>query len=77
MSDIEEKTVITSYESIIDLSETGKKAIPCVMECIEILFAAYFIGMNDIKRANAAYHVFRFIQSCESDIKNTIWQSAI
>ncbi|MBD5556455.1 MAG: phosphotransferase [Roseburia sp.] len=64
------KAVIAGYESIINLSEKEKNAIPCVMECIEILFVAYFISMNDIKHANDAYKVFRFIQSCESDIKN-------
>ena len=64
------KAVIAGYESIINLSEKEKNAIPCVMECIEILFVAYFISMNDTKHANDAYKVFRFIQSCESDIKN-------
>ena len=62
------KSVIAGYESIINLSEKEKYAIPCVMECIEILFVAYFIGMNDIKHANDAYNMFRFIQSCENDI---------
>ncbi|MDE6387913.1 MAG: phosphotransferase [Lachnospiraceae bacterium] len=66
------KSVIGGYESIIRLSEKEKKSIPCVMECIEILFVAYFIGMKDTKHANDAYRVFRFIQNCESDIKNTI-----
>ena len=64
------KSVIAGYESIINLSE--KYAIPCVMECIEILFVAYFINMNDTKHANDAYNVFRFIQNCESEIKNAI-----
>ena len=66
------KSVIAGYESINKLSEKEKEAIPCVMECIEILFVAFFIGMNDTKHANDAYHVFRFIQDCESDIKNAI-----
>lgn len=66
------KSVIAGYESIIHLSAKEKEAIPCVMECIEILFVAFFISMNDTKHANDAYHVFRFIQNCESDIKNEI-----
>ncbi len=66
------KSVIAGYESIINLSEKEKNAIPCVMECIEILFVAYFISINDTKHANDAYNVFRFIQNCESDIKNAI-----
>lgn len=66
------KSVIGGYESIIQLSEKEKNSIPCVMECVEILFVAYFIGMEDTKHANDAYKVFRFIQNCESDIKNSI-----
>lgn len=66
------KSVIAGYESIIHLSEKEKSAIPCVMECIEILFIAYFITMNDTKRANDAYNLFRFIRNCEGDIKNAI-----
>ncbi|MDE5781918.1 MAG: phosphotransferase, partial [Lachnospiraceae bacterium] len=53
------KSVIAGYESIINLSEKEKNAIPCVMECIEILFVAYFISINDTKHANDAYNVFR------------------
>ena len=64
--------MIAGYESIINLSEKEKSAIPCVMECIEILFVAYFINMDDTKHANDAYNVFRFIQNCESDIKDVI-----
>ena len=45
-----------------------KNAIPCVMECIEILCTAYFINIQDIKHANDAYRIFHFIQNCESDI---------
>ena len=66
------KSVIAGYESIIHLSEKEKNAIPCVMECIEILFIAYFISMNDTKHADDAYNVFCVIQNCENDIKNAI-----
>ena len=66
------KSVIAGYESMINLSEKEKYAIPCVMGCIEILFAAYFISMNDTKHASDAYNVFRFIQNCENDIRSTI-----
>ena len=66
------KAVIAGYESILPLSEKEKTAIPCVMECIEILFVAYFISMNDTKHANDAYDVFRFIQNFESDIQSAI-----
>lgn len=66
------KSVIAGYESIIPLSAKEKEAIPCVMECIEILCAAYFISMKDTKCANDAYHIFHFVQDCESNIKDVI-----
>lgn len=66
------KSVIAGYESIIPLSAKEKEAIPCVMKCIEILCAAYFISMKDTKCAYDAYHIFHFVQSCESDIKSAI-----
>ena len=66
------KAAIAGYESTLPLSREEKHAIPCVMECIEILFVAYFAGIDDTKHADDAYHVFRFIQNCEWDIKNAI-----
>lgn len=66
------QSVASGYESAAALSVKEKNAIPCVMKCIEILFIAYFISMKDTKHANDAYHVFRLIQNCESDIKNMI-----
>lgn len=62
------RSAVAGYESIIRLSTEEKRAFPCVMKCIEILCAAYFIGLKDKKHAYDAYHVFRFIQSCENDI---------
>lgn len=63
------KSVVEGYESVSDLSKEEKDAIPCVMECIEIVFVAYFLRMDDTKRAKDAYNAFRFIRNCESDIK--------
>ncbi len=66
------KSVISGYDSINKLNTKEKLAIPYVMECIEILFIAYFININDIKCAQNAYNAFQFIQFCENDIKNLI-----
>lgn len=71
------KSVIAGYESVVNLSEREKYAVPYVMESIEILFVAYFIGIKDTKHANDAYNVFHFIQNCESDIKNAIGQNSL
>lgn len=66
------KAVIAGYESALPLSREEKNAVPRVMECIEMLFAAYFIGADDTKHARDACNVFRFIQNCEKDIKSAI-----
>ena len=66
------KSVITGYESVTKLTAKEKQTIPCVMECIEILFIAYFINMKDTKCTQNAYKAFQFIQNCESDIKSII-----
>ena len=60
------RSVIAGYETILKLSEKEKAAIPCVMECIEILFVAYYSSLEDTRHANEAYDTFRFIQGCES-----------
>lgn len=62
------KAVIAGYESVMSLSANEKKAIPCVMECIEILFAAYFTGSKDAACAYDACHIFHFIQNCELEV---------
>ena len=62
------EAVTAGYESVLPLSAEEKNAIPCVMECIELLFAAYYLGIEDRKHAGDAYGVFRFIQNCEEYI---------
>ncbi len=64
------EAAIAGYESVEKLSARERAAIPCVMECIEILFAAYFIGMGDAECARSACGIFHFIQGCESDMDN-------
>lgn len=66
------KAAVAGYESTLPLSQEEKSALPYVMECIEILFVAYFTGTDDTKHVGRAYQVFRLIQNCEEDIKNAI-----
>lgn len=61
--------VIEGYESLSALTLQEKEVIPCVMKCIEILFVAYYIRMNDVKCAKDAKNIFLFIQGCEEDIR--------
>lgn len=62
------EAVVAGYESVLPLSAEEKNAIACVMECIELLFVAYYLGIEDRKHAGDAYGVFRFIQNCEEYI---------
>lgn len=62
------KSAAAGYESNNPLSSEEKKAVPCVMECIEMLCAAYFIRVKDTKRAADACQILRMIQNCEKDI---------
>lgn len=66
------RSVVAGYESIMNLSVKEKNAIPCVMECIEILCAAYFISIKDTKHANDASAIFRFVRNCEQEILNAV-----
>lgn len=62
------KAVTAGYESISLLSAMEKKAVPCVMACIEMLCAAYFIRVKDTKCADDACNILRLVQTCEKDI---------
>lgn len=66
------KSVAAGYESVSPFSEKEKAAVPCVMACIEILCAAYFIRVKDTKRAADACQILRMIQNCESAISELL-----
>jgi len=62
------KNTFHSYESKLTLTETEKKAVPCVMECIELLFVSYFASIKDTVCAESAFRIFEFIKKQESRI---------
>ena len=64
------ENVFAGYEEKLELSEAEKQAVPYVMECIELLFAAYFEGIGDGRCGEAACKIFEFIKSRE----NKIWR---
>lgn len=64
--------VIDGYESIQELTTQEKEAIPCVMKCIEILFAAYYVSIHDVKCASAAKNIFLLICKFEDEIRKVI-----
>lgn len=65
------KNVFAGYESKVDLTEDEKYAVPYVMECIELLFVAYFESINDVHCAEDACKIYEFVKMQE----NKIWRS--
>ena len=55
------RDVFDGYNQKIPLLADELKAIPYVMKSIELLFAAWFLGQNDMKRVGDAIKVFRFV----------------
>lgn len=62
------RDVFAGYESILKLSEAEKKAVPYVMECIELLFIAYFDNEKDDSCAKNAYDIYNFVRQREDRI---------
>lgn len=62
------KNVFTGYERKLRLTETEKRLVPCVMKCIELLFAAYYESVDDVRRAKNAMSLFAFVKKQEDRI---------
>lgn len=65
------KNAFAGYEKKQKLTETEKRIVPCVMECIELLFVAYYESVKDVCRARDASKIFAFVKKQE----NRIWRS--
>ena len=55
------RDVFDGYNQKIPLLADELKAIPYVMKSIELLFAAWYLGQNNMKRVEDAIKVFRFV----------------
>ena len=66
------KNVFVAYDQKCELTETERKAVPYVMECIEILFVSYFEGIHDVRCAEDAYNIFKFVKRQEDRIWRNI-----
>lgn len=55
------RNVFGGYEHSIKLSEEEKQAVPYVMMSIELLFVAWFVGQDDVKCAENAMDIYRFV----------------
>lgn len=66
------KNVFAGYNKILTLTTEEKASAVFVMECIELLFLAYFEGQEDSALAKNTYNVFKFINSNERRITRII-----
>lgn len=64
------QNVFLAYQRKVQLTETEKKAVPYVMECIELLFVSYFASVKDTVCAKSAFQIFEFVKKKE----NRIWK---
>ncbi len=64
--------VFQGYEKILQLSGAERKAVPYVMECIELLFVSWFDGEEDFLCARDACQIFEFVKRSEEQIWNCI-----
>jgi len=66
------KDVFAGYEQKLKLTEVEKKAVPYVMECIELLFVSYFESIDDVRCAEDACRIFTFVKKQENRIRRNI-----
>lgn len=66
------QAVFAGYESVLRLSDAEKSAVPCVMECIELLFVAYFENTGDYRCAADACRIYEFIREQETELTRRI-----
>lgn len=66
------KNVFASYNKTLSLTAEEIETAVFVMECIELLFLAYFEGQEDTAQAQSAYNVFKFIKENERKITRLI-----
>lgn len=68
------KDVFAGYNKIVSLTNSEKESAVFVMECIELLFLAYFEGQEDHAQAQSSYEVFKFINENERRITRLLRQ---
>ena len=56
------RDVFDGYRERITLTEEEKQAVPYVMQAIELLFAAWFLGEQDTKCAEDAIRIYDFVE---------------
>lgn len=66
------KQVVKGYDSKNKLEDVEKQALSYVMECIELLFAAYFISVDDTRCALDAIKVYQYVRGLKEKIYRAV-----
>lgn len=66
------KNLVKGYASVIPISIIERKSIPLVMECIELLFVAYFIGEKDERAMRDSLKLYEFCKDNCNKIKRSV-----
>lgn len=66
------KNVFAGYGSKLELSAIEKWAVPYVMECVELLFVAYFEEIQDVRCAQNAFKIYEFVKRHENRIQKSV-----
>ncbi len=66
------KNVFAGYNRTLELTAEEKQSAVFVMECIELLFLAYYEGQEDFASAKSSYNILKFINGNEKKIANII-----
>lgn len=66
------KDVFTGYNQKTPLLPEEIKAVPYVMKSIELLFAAWFLGQDDVKCAEDAMKIFNFVDANTEKISSKL-----
>ncbi|BCN28905.1 phosphotransferase [Anaeromicropila herbilytica] len=67
--------VIVGYESQTKLLRVEKESIPCVMKCIELLFVAYFSGIDNKECAMDAVRLYELVCEKEEEILGGVFHN--
>lgn len=63
---------IKGYEKANPLSQLEKDSLPCYMKCIEVLFTAYYLSIEDDESARNAADLFSFTAKNEGAVRSAI-----
>ena len=64
--------ILAGYESTNPLAQEEKRALICIMECIELLFTAYFAKNNNPALAENSANMYKWIEQNKVKIENAL-----